>query len=110
MTWRAGSVWPAVAAHAVNNGIAAALVLGREAAEPAEPGRGAALALLAAGCAAVAVLAAGYRAATARAPPLPGPDAVADPAGPSGFRWERVPVAYWGALLLGGVFLALLLS
>jgi hypothetical protein len=109
LAWRAGSVWPAVAAHAANNSIASA----RATAGPAEgdlagPGLALALAMLAAGAAALAPLAAAYRAATL-APPPPGAALVLrNPADPSlRFRWERVPPGYLAAGLVG---VALLLA
>jgi uncharacterized protein len=109
LAWRAGSVWPAVAAHAANNGIASALAT----AVPAEgeltgPGLALALAMLVAGAAALAPLAAAYRAATL-APPPPGAALVLrNPADPSlRFRWERVPAGYLAAGLVG---VALLLA
>lgn len=108
LSWRAGSVWPAVAAHVANNAIAslAAVAAGGTAAEaPASALQAAGLLL--GGSAWLAVLAWLY----ARATPAPPPPAEAllplDPALPSGrFRLARVPlplrrVALLAALLLG---------
>jgi hypothetical protein len=109
LAWRAGSVWPAVAAHAANNSIASALATaGPAEGDLAGPGLALALAMLAAGAAALAPLAAAYRAATL-APPPPGAALVLrNPADPSlRFRWERVPPGYLAAGLVG---VALLLA
>ena len=113
LSWRSGSIWPAVIAHATNNGIAAALLLlSPEDAGGAEPTLGMALAGVAAGAIAIAVIAAIFRAAS---PPTPLPTLVTlqdagDPS--SAFRLRRLPrplvvalVAGWlslGAILLGG--------
>ncbi len=107
LAWRAGSVWPAVAAHAANNAIASALVLAAGPRAKAVPPWSAVVGSLALGAAALAMLLAGYRAATPR-PPAPG-EAIElrDPADPSlRFSWERVPTRLRTAALAG---LALLL-
>jgi hypothetical protein len=105
LAWRTGSVWPAVVAHATNNGLAAGLALwvGGDAAEPSEPTLGMALVGVALG--AVAVLAAGalFRAASraAAVPDLP----QSGPPAPHPFRLASVPrslilvaAASWAAL------------
>ena len=91
---RSGSVWPAVAAHAANNGLVSIIAL---AARP-EPAEETSLPLsaiafgLALGVAMLAPLVAAFRAAT---PPPPAPEALLvlrDPADPSlRFRLARVP-------------------
>jgi len=109
LAWRAGSLWPAVAAHAANNGIAAALALGGVAEAGAEgPDRRAALAMLGVGAMLLLPVALAYRSATP-SPPPPGETIVRrDPSDPSiRFRMGRVPQAYLAAVALG---LALLLA
>lgn len=109
LAWRAGSLWPAVVAHAANNGIAAALALGGVAEAGAEgPDRRAALAMLGAGAMLLLPVALAYRSVTPRPPP-PGEAIVRrDPSDPSiRFRLGRVPQAYLAATALG---LALLLA
>jgi hypothetical protein len=71
LAWRAGSVWPAVAAHAANNAVASLLLVLRQAPAPPSPAPGAAsaAALLALGLALLLPLAAAYRAATPDPPP-----------------------------------------
>jgi membrane protease YdiL (CAAX protease family) len=110
LAWRAGSVWPAVAAHAANNGLAAGLLLvlgATEAPGAAPPGEVATT--LAAGLCLLGLSVAAYRAA---APP-PGSAApsvvLADPASPD-LRWrlERVPRRLALAALAGGLALILL--
>jgi membrane protease YdiL (CAAX protease family) len=110
LTWRAGSVWPAVAAHAANNGLAAGLLLTLGAVE--EPGAsppGDVAATLAAGLCLLGLFGAAYRAA---APP-PGAAtpavALADPSSPD-LRWrpDRVPRRLALAALAGGIALFLL--
>ncbi len=111
LTWRAGSLWPAVAAHAVNNGITSALVLtvGAPKQEPVPPA--AIAASLALGSAALSLLLLAYRAATPRSPPA-GVLALRDPADPS-IRFSPARVgprlkafAYAGAVLLAAVVAA----
>ncbi len=112
LTWRAGSVWPAVAAHAVNNAITSALVIA-VGVPPEEPvPLSAVAASLALGGAALALLLLAYRAATPR-PPAPG-DAVVlrDPGDPSiAFSPARVgprlvALAWAGAVLLATLLVA----
>lgn len=83
MTWRAGSVYPAILAHAVNNAAATALALGPgEAAAEAAPEPAAALGALLAGAALLVPAALAYH---RWLPPAPGPEAAlaagADPRG-----------------------------
>ena len=92
LAWRAGSVWPAVAAHAANNAIAAAFVLRGGAPRPGDVPWSAILASSVLGATALAGLLAGYRVLTPR-PPSPS-EAVAprDEREPSvRFSWLRVP-------------------
>ena len=109
LSWRAGTIWPAVAAHATNNAIGSALVLlgaqeGRTRVEDPRP----ALAVLAVAAAILALLASAYRAASP-APPTPEASRLRrDPADPSiRFRWHHIPAPYLAAGALG---LALLLG
>jgi membrane protease YdiL (CAAX protease family) len=105
LAWRSGSIWPAVAAHAVNNGLGS-VVASRGNADPdAGASAGAGLALLAIGLAALAPMAVAWL----RATPSP-PDASADvvridPLDPSiRFRFPLVPPG-WSALAGLGLLL-----
>ena len=109
LAWRSGSLWPAVAAHAANNGIGSAIVLAAEVEPvPAAPELRQAVLLAGAGALVLAFFAALYRRAT---PARPAPEASLarlDPADPSvRFRWFRVPPSLLG---LGALGLALLLG
>jgi membrane protease YdiL (CAAX protease family) len=102
ITWRSGSLWPAVAAHVANNGIASLLALASSGAapEPIDPRWAAAAAAL--GGAAVALLASVYRRATPRPPPPEESLVLRDPDDPSiGFRWNRLPPAFGLLAVLG---------
>jgi hypothetical protein len=110
LAWRSGSIWPAVAAHAVNNGLGSIVAAGG-AAEPGAGGTvGASLAVLTVGLAALAPLALAWL----RATPVP-PDASAnlvrtdldDPS--TRFRLPRVPPG-WSALAGLGLLLYLALG
>jgi membrane protease YdiL (CAAX protease family) len=110
LTWRAGSLWPAMAAHAANNGIASAIVLATEVEPvPSAPAIRQAIFLAAAGAGALALLVAFYRRATP-SPPAPAVlDARGDPADPSvRFRWQKVPPPLMAAAALGFALLLLL--
>ncbi|HEY6104481.1 MAG TPA: type II CAAX endopeptidase family protein [Anaeromyxobacteraceae bacterium] len=109
LAWRAGSLWPAVAAHAANNGIGSAIMLATEAEPvPAAPEVHQALFLAAAGAGVLAVFAALYRLATPAPPTSAAPLVRLDPADPSvRFRWFKVPPSLLG---LGALGLALLLG
>jgi uncharacterized protein len=105
LAWRSGSLWPAVAAHAVNNGLGSIAVLTGAGDPGAEGSVAAALALVAVGMGSLAPLALAWLRATP-APP-PGEDDLAriDPADPSiRFNPLRVPPA-WLAVALVGVLL-----
>jgi membrane protease YdiL (CAAX protease family) len=93
LTWRAGSIWPSVAAHAVNNGIAAALLLVTGPPERDVVPTWAQLAgTLALGVTALAIALDRFRAATPAPPPPEGALVLADPASPSiAWRASRVP-------------------
>jgi membrane protease YdiL (CAAX protease family) len=87
LAWRSGSIWPAVIAHATNNGVASALSLWAEGAGPGEePTLPAALAGVALGVALLAGAVAIFRLAAPREGSAP-PTASLDP----GFRLSRVP-------------------
>lgn len=79
LSWRAGSLWPAIAAHAANNAVGAAMVLSGlvppETAE-VEASHGAQLAVLLAGAALLTAVGLAYRRAT---PAPPRPDAGVEP-------------------------------
>jgi len=114
LAWRAGSVWPAVAAHAANNAVAslAFLLRGEAAPPPPAPMAGAAQ-LLALGLGALLPLLAAYRAVTPHPPPVEAAIALRDPSLSPSIRFSlaRVPprhaalwlagVASLGALVLG---------
>lgn len=112
LAWRAGSVWPAVAAHAANNAITSALVLALDEAPRAEPPPLAALLPVAgAGAAALALILFAYAGATPSPPPAAAAVALRDAADPSvGFSWRRVPTPLVVAALAGGALLAMLLA
>jgi hypothetical protein len=112
LVWRAGSVWPAVAAHAVNNGITSALVLTLGMPEPAAPAPVADLVgALAIGVVALTVLLRAYRTVTPSPPPPGAAVALRDPAERStAFSPARVPPSLGRAALAGVVLLAALLA
>lgn len=112
LTWRAGSIWPAVIAHAVNNTITSALVLAGARPPPAGPvpASDIAVALVFGASVLLAVLGA-YRAATPRPPPAAGALVLRDPADPSiRFSPARVPPGLAVAVVGGAAFLAALLA
>jgi membrane protease YdiL (CAAX protease family) len=105
LAWRSGSIWPAVAAHAVNNGLGS-LVASRAGADAEAGGSvGTGLAVLAVGLAALAPLALAWLRATP-APPDASADLVrSDPQDPSiRFRFWLVPPG-WSALAGLGLLL-----
>lgn len=111
LAWRAGSLWPAVAAHVTNNALGAALAAAGGDTDPvalrAHPGQvaaSAAVMLVLAGSA-VRLLAHAYRRATPAPPPPEAALVARDPAAPpSRFRWRRVP-RRWRLAFLAGVAL-----
>jgi membrane protease YdiL (CAAX protease family) len=114
LSWRAGSVWPAVAAHVANNGIVSAVALAApdEMATAELPPAGAVLGALALGVLSLAPLLAAFRAA---APPPRSPEesmVLRDPGDPSTrFRFARVPTALHLAAFVGAqLLLALVLA
>lgn len=110
ITWRAGSVWPAVAAHAANNGLAAALLLAMGRPSEEAPPLSAILSALALGGSALALLLLAIRAAAPRTASL-STDALVlrDPSTPSiRFDLERIPRPLGLAALAGAVALAAL--
>jgi membrane protease YdiL (CAAX protease family) len=109
MTWRSGSVWPAVAAHAANNGLGAAVFLADGPPAGPAPSTWALLPPLALGASALALL----LFAVAAAAPQPEPPEAAlvlrDPAHPSiEFGLRRVPPRLRLAALCGGATLVAL--
>jgi membrane protease YdiL (CAAX protease family) len=111
LAWRAGSIWPAIAAHVANNATAAALfflVSGREAGD-GRPSAAGAAALLVVGLAGVGAVAVLYRAATPSPPPPAAALALRDPSRPSiAFSVGNVPPAYAALWVAGAASLALL--
>ena len=105
---RSGSVWPAVAAHAANNGLVSIVALAArpDAAEDPRAPLSAIVFALALGVAALAPLVAAFRTAS---PPPPAPEALLvlrDPADPSlRFRVARVPPRLQLAALAGAQIL-----
>jgi membrane protease YdiL (CAAX protease family) len=120
LAWRAGSVWPAVAAHAVNNGIGALLVTSSAATDGIRAGERpdpfAALAALAFGVALLAPVLSLYRRLTPHPPPAEDALLAADPADDDPrLRLHRVPraqlrLAAAGVALLGAIAAAWLLT
>jgi membrane protease YdiL (CAAX protease family) len=110
LTWRAGSIWPAVLAHAVNNAITSSLVLAGPP-PPPEPAPPSAIALaMTFGAAALLAVLAAYRAATPRPPPAAGALVLRDPADPSiRFSLARVPAGLAAGAVVGLALLAALL-
>lgn len=110
ITWRAGSVWPAIAAHAANNGLAATLLLAAGAPAEAAPPPSAILAGIVLGGGALALLLLAFRAAAPRTPSPP-TDALAlrEPSWPSvHFDLGRVPRRLGMAALAGAAALVAL--
>ena len=114
LAWRSGSLWPAVAAHAANNGVVSlfAIAAPRGAPEVENPSLLAALGAIVLGAAALAPLLAAFR-SVAGGPLPPGTALVLrDPSDPSTrFRLGRVPAWLRLVILLGAqLLLALLLA
>jgi membrane protease YdiL (CAAX protease family) len=112
LSWRAGSLWPAVAAHAANNAVATLLVVasrGELAAAADEPRPLASLAALVAGAAVLAPLLGIYRRLTPEPPPL---EAALVPADPTDLdprlRLRRIPRWLSVTAAIGVVFLVAL--
>jgi membrane protease YdiL (CAAX protease family) len=111
LAWRARSIWPAVAAHAVNNGITSSLVLAGPVAPSGPPPLSAVAAAMALGGFALLALGAIYRAVTPDPPPLSGALVLRDPGDPSiRFSPARVPSALAVATFAGAALLAALLA
>jgi membrane protease YdiL (CAAX protease family) len=105
LAWRSGSLWPAVAAHAANNGLGSIAVMNGGRDPGAEGSAGVGLALLGVGLVGLAPLALAWVRATPE--PAAGSDDLVriDPAEPSiRFQPMRVPPA-WIAAALAGVLL-----
>jgi membrane protease YdiL (CAAX protease family) len=105
LAWRSGSVWPAVAAHAANNGLGS-IALGAGGGDPGGDGSAlSALAVLALGLAVLAPLALAFVRATPAPPPAADDLVRIDPGDPSiRFQPTRVPPT-WLAVALAGVLL-----
>jgi uncharacterized protein len=106
ISWRSGSTWPAIAAHAANNGIASAVVLsgvGADAGATLEPPPvGAILPSLLVGGFALGLLLRAFRNATRAAPPPDAGVVLRDPADPSTrFALARVPLPLRVMVALG---------
>lgn len=111
LAWRAGSIWPAVVAHAVNNGITSALVLSGPPTPPEAPPGWTILASVALGGAALLALVSLYRALTPDPPPLADAVVLRDP-GLASIRFSpaRVPKALAAMAAAGAALLAILLA
>jgi membrane protease YdiL (CAAX protease family) len=112
LVWRAGSVWPAVVAHAASNGLAVGIALGTgmPSAAAERPSVAASALALGAGTAVLLPVLVGYRAATP-APPAPSAAlAVLDPSRPAGrFAADRLPPGVAALPVAGVLALAALL-
>lgn len=106
LSWRSGSVWPSVVAHAVNNAAATALAM-QQGSGPAleEVERGPAALALAFGAALLALLVQAFHRATPAPPP---PEQVLSPGRWSAGRWPRW--ALLAALLAAGSLALLALA
>ena len=112
LTWRAGSLWPSVAAHAANNAVATILVVatrGDLAAAGEEPRPLASLATLLVGVAVLGPLLGVYRRLTPEPPP---PESALVPADPTDLdprlRLRRIPRWLAGIAAIGVAFLVAL--
>jgi CAAX protease family protein len=111
LTWRAGSIWPAVVAHAVNNGITSSLVLAGPIAPSEPPPLSAVAAAMTLGGGALLALAAVYRAVTPEPAPIAGALVLRDGADASTrFSPARVPSGLVVATFAGAALLAALLA
>jgi membrane protease YdiL (CAAX protease family) len=111
LAWRAGSIWPAVLAHAVNNGISSSLALAGPVAPSEPPPLAAVGQAMALGGGALLALAAVYRAVTPDPPPLAGALVLRDGADPSiRFSPSRVPAGLAVATFAGAALFAALLA
>ncbi len=111
LAWRAGSIWPAVAAHAANNAVAAGLVLGQGAPAGEPPPWSDLVAPLALGASALALLLAAYRAATPHPPPAASAVVPREEASPPGdFSAARVPPHLTVAAIVGLVLLGVIVA
>jgi len=109
LAWRSGSIWPAVVAHAVNNGLGSAVATSAGRDLGADADLASALAVSAVGVAAVAPLALAFWRATPSPPPLAEALAPVDPLDPSiRFRLSRVPGGYRYLAAAGAALLAAL--
>lgn len=113
LTWRAGSVWPAILAHATNNGLGLALataggpVTSLQAVPRNREVALGALLMLALGGTVLGFLAAAYRRATPAPPPVEEALSRADPSDPStAFRFTRLPAGALVAITAAALSLA----
>lgn len=111
LSWRSGSTWSSVVAHAVNNGLASIFALASGRPDPAAelPPAAEVARALAAGVVALALLLRAYRNATPVPPPPTEAVALRDPGDPSvRFRLARLPRSAWAAASLGLTLLAVM--
>lgn len=104
LTYRSGSIYPALLAHAVNNAAATALALGADATDPAAPEATAAAMALLLG---VALLAPPLAAFHRWLPPSPPPASALSPGGAAPGRWPGWAVAWAWAAVISLVVIAL---
>ncbi|HEY6003257.1 MAG TPA: type II CAAX endopeptidase family protein [Anaeromyxobacter sp.] len=111
LAWRAGSIWPAVVAHAVNNAISSALALAGPVAQAEPPPLSVIGAAMALGGGALLAIGAIYRTLTPDPPPLSGAVALRD-GGDASTRFSpaRVPSGLAVATFAGAALLAALLA
>ncbi len=104
LAWRSGSLWPAIAAHAANNGVVSLFALAGppEARELESPPALAIAGALALGVAALVPLLGAFRSVAGGPVPPESAFALRDPSDRStGFRLRRVPARLQVAMLLG---------
>jgi membrane protease YdiL (CAAX protease family) len=105
LAWRSGSLWPAVAAHAVNNGLGSIALLGGTGEPGGDGGVVSSLVLVAVGLAALAPVAGAWVRATPDPPPASDDRVLVDPDDES-IRFHPVRVApAWLAVAIVGVLL-----
>jgi CAAX protease family protein len=111
LAWRAGSIWPAVVAHAVNNGITSSIVVPGPVASSGPPPLSTAIMVMALGGGALLAFAALYRALTPEPPPFADALVLRDARHASiRFSPARVPAGLAVATFAGAALLAALLA
>jgi membrane protease YdiL (CAAX protease family) len=102
LAWRSGSLWPAVVAHAVNNGLGSIVASGGASEAATLPTLAAALTVLAVGLGALGPLVVAWEKATPFPPDASEDRVRTDPDDPSiAFRLDRVPPGWLVLAVLG---------